>query len=279
MTDRLQFDEDEKTNKLACKEPKCMLDRPPCQSGERKLTEEEVVVAKQELINTSFLKLQYPKVVRIRRDPPLGQQNYYMFTFTPSKGATPDSDGCFGAMKFRGSFATPKEAEEWAENIIRNSDSYNENIIGYVGTDFPLTVDSKYCLSTKEVDVRTKMDNVARDNIKHQRETDKKEMEEIQDRRRQLLADTTEAKHQSTDDLEYYTTLRVKRANIRIMQEECEKKLKECGKILKKTTEEINKLDQTNPEYKQQYKAKYQSAVDAVGGADENSSKIIEYMK
>jgi hypothetical protein len=202
-----------------------------------------------------------------------------MFTFTPSQGATPDSEGCFGSMKIRGTFATPKEAEEWAENIIRNSDSYNENIIGYVGADFPLTVDSKYCLSTKEVDVRTKMDTIAKENIKHQREVDKKEMEEIQERRRQLLADTTEAKAQSTDDIEYYTTLRVKRANIRIMQEECEKKLKECAKILKKTTAEINAMDESHPEYAKEYEAKYRSALDAVGGSDANSNKMIQYMK
>lgn len=277
MSERIQFTEEEHQNKLSSSEPQCMKDRQQCESGTRHLTEEEIKLAKIELINTNYVNLNFPKTIRIRRDPPLAQQNYYMFAFTPSKGATPDADGCFGVMKFRGSFPTPKEAEEWAENLIRNNDSYNENIIGYVGTDFPLTVDSKYCLSTKEIDIRTKMDTVVRDNIKSQRENDKKEMEEVQERRRQLLADTSETKEQSTDDLDYYTTIRVKRANIRMLQEECEKKLKECGKILKKTNEEINKLDETHPEYKKEYQTKYQNAVDAVGG--DSNNKLIDYMK
>ena len=278
MAERIQFTDEVQQNKLASLEPQCMRDRPPCQPGTRNLTEEEVETAKKELINSSYLKLDFPRVVRVRRDPPLSQQNYSLFTFVPSKGARPDADGCFGVMKFRGSFPTPKEAEEWGENLIRGTDSYNENIIGYVGSDFPLTLDPKYCLSTKEVDVRTKMDTVARDSIRAQRENDKKEMEEVQERRRQLLADTSETKQEAVDDLDYYVTLRVKRANIRMLQEECEKKLKECGKILKKTTSEINKLDDDHPEYQKEYQAKYKTALDAIGG-NATDNKMIEYMK
>jgi len=278
MSDRINFAQEVQSNKLASIEPQCMRDRPSPLPGTRPLTEDEVDQAKKDLINTSFLKLEFPKVVRTRRDPPISQQNYTVWNFVPAKGARPDADNCFGVMKQRGNFPTPKEAEEWCENLIRGTDSYSENIIGYVGCDFPLTVDSKYCLSTKEVDVRTKMDTIARDSIRSQRENDKKEMEEIQERRRVLLSDTSEVKETSTDDLDYYVTLRVKRANIRMLQEECTKKLKECSKILSKTTSEINKLDDQHPSYAKEYQAKYKSALDAVGG-DSNGSKMIEYMK
>jgi ABC-type dipeptide/oligopeptide/nickel transport system ATPase component len=67
-------------------------------------------------------------------------------------------------------------------------------------------------------------------------------------------------------------------SEIRIMQEECDKKLKECAKILKKTTSEISKLDDQHPEYQKEYEAKYKSALDAIGG-NENNNKMIEYMK
>jgi len=278
MSDRLHFKDEIHQNRVATSEPQCMRDRPDCKPGSRNLTEEEVEVAKKELVNTSFLQLGFPRNIRIRRDPPLAQQNYCLFTFTPSSEATPDKDGCFGVMKFRGSFPTPREAEEWAENLIRGVDSYNENIIGYVGTDFPLTVDSKYCLSTKEVDVRSKIDNVVKDNIRSQRENDKKEMEEIQDRQRQLLADTSESKQECVDDLDYYITLRVKRANIRMLQEECEKKLTECAKILKKSTVEINEMDERHPDYIKEYQSRYKNALDAIGGETHNN-KLLEYMK
>lgn len=278
MSDRINFAEEVQENRLATLEPQCMRDRSDPLPGTPQLSNEQVDQAKRDLINTDFLKLSFPKVVRTRKDPSIAQQNYYVMTFVPSKGARPDADGCFGVMKQRGNFPTPKEAEEWCEVLIRGTDSYNENVIGYVGCDFPLTMDPKYCLSTKEVDVRTKMDTVARDSIRSQRENDKKEMEEIQDRRRQLLADTSEEKETAIDDLDYYVTLRVKRANIRMMQEECTKKMKECAKILTKTTSEINKMDEDHPQFVKEYTAKYRSALDAIGG-DTNGSKMIDYMK
>jgi hypothetical protein len=278
MSDRIHFTEEVQQNKLASREPQCLRDRPKPLSGTPPMTEEQAAVATKELTNSSYLKLKFPRVVRTRRDPPLANQNFYMFTFVPSKEARPDSDGCFGVMKQRGTFSTPTEAEEWAENIIRNTDSYSENIIGYVGADFPLSVDSKYCLSTKEVDVRTKMDTISRDNIRAQRENDKKEMEEVQERRRNLLADTEQSKAEVTNDLEYYTTLRVKRANILMLQEECENKLKECSKIHATTTSEIEELDEKFPEYIKEYESKYKIALDAIGGTA-GDNKMLEYMK
>jgi hypothetical protein len=276
-TDRSVFTDDVHQNKLANLEPQCMRDRPVCNSGAKHLTEEEMEVAKKELINSEYTKLTFPKTVRLRTDPPLANQAYYMFTFVPSKNATPDSDGCFGVMKFRGSFPTPREAEEWGENLIRNVDSYHENIIGYVGREFPLTLESKYCLSTKEVDIRTKMDSVSRENIKSHRENDKREMEEIQERQRQLLDDTK--KDCEAEDLESYIQLRVKIASARMLREECEKKIKECNKSLKNMVKEVDRLDESFPEYKEEYKAKYKSAMEAIGSGGGDTDKMISYMK
>ena len=277
--DKIVFSDEVRTNRLAKTEPQCMRDRPPVDQSQPLLTNEQVEVAKKELTNDSFVRLQFPRVVRARVDPPLAQQNYCVFTFVPSKDAKPDNDGCFGVLKIRGTFPTPSEAEEFSERVIRTVDSYNENIIGYVGREFPLTLDDKFCLSTKEVDIRTKMDKIAVDNIKSQREMDKKEMEELQEKRKELLSDTTDKKEVVIDDIEYYTQLRVKRANLRMLQEECEKKIKECGRILKKTTSEINELDDKHPQYKNEYEEKYKRAVDAIGTDNAESSKMIQYMK
>ena len=278
-SDRLNFSTDTQNNQLSTLEPACMKNRQPLNQGAPKLSEEQVEEAKKQLINKSYINLEFPKVLRLRNDPPLAQQNYYLFTFRPAQGATPDKDGCFGVMKFRGAFPTPQEAEEWAEKIIRDVDSYNENLIGYVGREFPLTDSNKYCLTTKEVDVRTKLDTIARNSIKNQREQDKKEMEEIQERRRQLLADTTETKETSIDDLDYYIQIRVKRGNLRMIQEECEKKIKECGKLIKKTTAEISELDEKHPEYKEEYELRYKNSLESIGADKASESKMIKYMK
>ena len=253
------------------KVPLCMVIeklRTVLKSSAPHLTDEETDKAMKELFNPAFANLEFPRVMRTRIDPPLAQQNFCVFTFTPSVGAQADKDGCYGALRVRGTFPSVQDAEEWSENLVRNHDSFHENMVGFVGRDFPLTADSKYCTKTKEVDIR----------MKQQRESDKREMEEIQERQKQLLADTTEAKEISYDDVEYYTSLRVKRANVRILQEECEKKLKDCGKILKKTNDELFELDEKFPEYQKQYEEKYKNALNAIGGQTENN-KMIEYMK
>ena len=237
------------------------------------LTDEETDKAMKELFNPSFANLDFPRVMRTRIDPPLAQQNFCVFTFTPSVGAQPDKDGCYGALRIRGTFPSVQDAEEWSENLVRNVDSYHENMVGFVGRDFPLTADSKYCTKTKEDDIRMKLDN-----IKQQREQEKREMEEIQERQKQLLADTTEKQEISYDDIEYYTSLIVKRGNVRILQEECEKKLKDCAKILKKTNQDIFELDEKFPDYQKEYEEKYKNALDAIGG-DTQNNKMIEYMK
>jgi hypothetical protein len=263
------------------KVPLCMVIeklRGVVKSSAPHLSDEETEKALKELFNPSFANLEFPRVMRQRVDPPLAQQNYHVFAFTPSIGAQPDKDGCYGALRVRGTFSSVQDAEEWSENIVRNHDSFHENMVGFVGRDFPLTSDSKYCTKTKEVDIRMKLDNVSRDNIKQQREEEKREMEEIQERQKQLLSDTTEAKEMCYDDIEYYTSLRVKRANVRILKEECEKKLKDCEKITLKTNQELCDLDERFPEYKKQYEEKYMNALDAIGGQTENN-KMIEYMK
>lgn len=273
-----QLSEQTKNNKLTNSIPLCMLERNKLTNSSSPLNVDELENAKTELINKSFVNLEFPRVQRLRNDPPLSQQNYFVFCFTPSLTSQPDKDGCFGTMKIRGTFASVQEAEEWSENLLRNVDSYHENLIGYVGRDFPVTLDSKYCNSTKEVDIRMKLDNVARENIKQQREQEKREMEEIQERQKQLLSDTTETKQMSFDDIEYYTSLRVKRANVRILQEECENKIKECTKVLTKTNQDISELDEKNPEFQKEYEEKYKVALDAIGGETQNN-KMIEYMK
>lgn len=281
--DRIQFTDETSSNRLSTYEPACIRDKKDSQKlsfGAPVLNDEEAVPAKEALLNKSFINLDFPKKLRMRVDPALPQQNFCLFTFTPSKGAAPDADGCFGVIKQRGNFATDRDADEWGEHIIRTVDSINENLIGRVGQDFPLTMENKYCEQTKEVDIRMKMDDIARGKVKAQRDQDKKEMDEIQSRQKELLADTSEKKEVSFDDIEYYTQLRVKRGNIRTLQEECQKKMKECSKILDKTNKEIHSLDDKHPSFEKEYESKYKAALDSVGGTgSEQSKKMIDAMR
>jgi hypothetical protein len=242
------------------------------------LTDAESVKASASLINKTFVEMDFPKKVRFRVDPPIPQQHYCVHTFVPSKGAKPDSDGWYGIVKCRGTTNTEHEAVERCENIIRFSDSYNENDIALVGHEFPLTENSRYTGKVSEVDIRSKMDKIAREKVVEEKKKESKEMKDMQERQKLLLADTTEHKEISIDDLDYYTQLRVKRANLRMIQEECERKIRDCGKLIKKTTSELNDLDEKHPEYQKEYEDKYRRALEAIGG-DSHNNPIIDYMK
>ena len=69
------------------KVPLCMVIeklRTVLKSSAPHLTDEETENAMKELFNPSFASLEFPRVMRTRVDPPLAQQNFCVFTFTPS---------------------------------------------------------------------------------------------------------------------------------------------------------------------------------------------------
>src|SRR3989344_5398780 len=181
---------------LAKEEPDCMkkLQSVEVDPTSNSLSKEEYVEAKTELVKNNYTKLKFPKILKSRADPPLNGQIYHLHSFIPSPEAKPDKDGCFGVIKFRGSFPNMQDANERSELLIRTIDSYNDIFIGFVGKNFPLTLRSDFCLETQEIDVRNKVDEIEKENIKKQREKEQKDIEDIQERERKLLSQNKETK-------------------------------------------------------------------------------------
>jgi len=262
-------------------EPNCIKEvhaSQPLTPSTPPLTAPQLAIAKKELINTAFTELDYPKVARLRVDPPRPGQRYCTYVFLPSKEAKPDSDGCYGTIKFRGSDPDPVSATKYSEMIIRDVDSYNENIIGFVGHEMPLCLDKKFVAHEKEVDVRAKVNEIAKEAVNERRKQEQKEMDDILQRQQELLADTTEKKTISHDDLNAYIELRVKRANLRMVLAESEKRAKECGKLIQKTSFQIGELDEKFPQHQKDYMAKYKHALETVG-APIQDNPMIKYMQ
>jgi hypothetical protein len=260
--------------------PQCMIDRfnntevdPICVP----LTKSEFKEAKQELLKDSFSKFKFPRIYKSRVDPQINGQQYSLHSFIPAKGATPDKDGVFGIFKNRGNFNTLNEANEHSELLIRSIDSVNEIFIGFCGKEFPLTMNSNWCSETKEIDVKNKLDEVAKAKYKEQREKEQKDMDEIQERQKKLLSDNKEMKQESKDDLDYYIMLRVKYANLKLSLEELKSKVKNVDELLEKSKVEIKEMTEKHPEHKEQYMAKYKNALDSSGISTE-SNPLIKYM-
>jgi len=241
------------------------------------LTKDQVKTASKILLKKNYVKLEFPRVNKLRRDPRLDRQEIFLFTFIPSAQASADKDGVFGCIKMRGNFPSVEEADEYAEKLLVN-DSYNEILYGRVGVEMPLSLDPNYCENTKEIDIRARQDAIARSFLKKKRDEENKEKEEIMDRQKALLEDTKETKEKTYDDLEFYTTLKTKYANVRYMLDEHDKKKVELETIRDKSRAEIVALDKSYPDYSKSYKKKYEDACKA-SGIDLKSNPLVKYME
>jgi hypothetical protein len=270
-------EEFENSNKLT-QDVSCIADlKKMCDPSSPNLTEEETKQVKREICNNQFLLMQYPRRSKFRVDPDLPGQNYALISFIPSKDAKPDAEGCFGVVKVRGTFSTVADAEKWAENIIRHYDSYSDIDFVRVGHDFPMMIDNSiFVSSTREIDVRKKVEETVKEGIKKKKEEDKKAMEEIQERQERLLNN----KEEKTDieDLDYYTQLRVKKANAQHMMDECRKRIGECQDVIEATNNQIHDLDTKFPSYKEEFVAKYRHALESIG-SDAKQNPLIKYME
>lgn len=241
------------------------------------LTDEQVNTALNVLYDTGITD-KFPKVDRMYADPIYNNQQYCIHSFVPAKGATPDDHGVFGFMKCRGSFHSIEEANERAEFLIRNVDSYHPIQTGYSGRPFPVCVDTKkFVQETHEVDIRKKAVDTISEDIKQKRIQEKKEMEEIKEREKKLLETTGD--DYEPEPMEKYTTLHVKKANLVYTYIKTKEKLEEMKSHIQKAYKEIREMDEESSEYKKQYYDKYKSARKQAGLPEEEvGDNFMKYM-
>lgn len=253
-----------------------VTDKVPKLTQHRDLTESEVQEAKKELVNSKFINFKFPKVTRLDVDPQVSNQNYFVSSFIPSKGAVPDKDGIFGLFKMRGAFSHEYEAQAHCENIIAKIDSNNELTIGYPGKWFPITSDDKF-YSINEVSQKEAMDSTVREFKKKKRQQELQEIQEIEKRRQELYNDTKNTKENCIDDLDVYITLRTKRATLRQYTEDLSKRLAQLHEQIKEQTKEIEGLDKQYPTYNADFIKKYTEQLKQIG-TDIKDSPLLKYM-
>ena len=239
------------------------------------LTQEQLESAKQ-LKNTQFLQLEFPRTRRVRVDPEINNQHFALISFVPSSGATPDSDGCFGVAKVRGVFPTVDEADEWANNLIRNFDSYAEIDFVPVGREFPVMADNMiYVRETREVDVRKILDKTTKEYLDKKREQEKQQIEEIKQRQKELQE---LPKEEDKDSIDYYIKLRVKRATSLMRKDEARNVMNQCNNVIDATGVELNEVEEKHPEFAKKYLEQYETALKE-SGIKPADNPLIKYMK
>jgi hypothetical protein len=193
----------------------------------------------------------FPQINRKLVDPiKNGDPRFALFSFIPTAGATPDKDGVFGVAKIRGAFYTSKEADARAEEIISNVDSTNSIFTCFIGVPFALVPRGK-AIDTTEIDLKNKTEKTISENIRIKRNAEKKEMEEIEERRADLLADVSK---EPTDE-DTYIEQRVKLAHLRYLIIEHKAKLKECEEAELKVRDKLREMPKDFEEtYMDRYK-------------------------
>lgn len=240
------------------------------------LTEKELTEAVKELSVTSFVQ-RFPQIERRLADPPIDQQRIGLISFVPAKGVTPNEHGVYGFAKLRGNYANENEANERAELLIRNIDSYHQIYHTYVGRPFPLTTTSEYSKEVTKVELDKEMKTAISEDVKKKRDKEARDIEEIKNRERELLEDVKKDPEENKDD--YYTTLRVKKAQLVWTYAETEKKLQQMAGSIAKARYEIEQLDKSNPDLKDTYYNKYMDARKQAGLTVEKVAADQSFMK
>lgn len=246
------------------------------QANHRPLSDEELGEAKKVLVRD----LRFPQIDRRYCDPALHDQKIALFSFIPSKGATPDADGFYGMAKIRGVFPNEEMANERAENLIREHDSYHEIFHTYVGRPFPVTNKSGHEHELKTIDVRNKTVRLISEDILSKKREEEKEVRDMQEREQQLLTESKRAKEDLPEDpYDVYITNQVKRAQLIWTYKETMTKCDQMKDLIRTTNRQIADAETSNPEYRDQYKEKYMKArLDAGISDKQDEESFIKYL-
>lgn len=222
---------------------------------------DEVVAAVNEQHDKNYIN-KFRKEERVYADPSINMQNFGLISFIPAKGAKPNDNGIYGFAKLRGNYASELEADQQAENIIRNVDSYHKVYTTYVGRPFPLTLESTFSSDHKEIDIRKDMVDSISSDIKSKKQEEKRQIKEVKEQKENLLKDVEK---EDEDPYDVYIALKVKNAQLSWTYLEHRSKMIEIEEIIKKTRVEVSELETCNPEYKASFLEKYISAREKTG--------------
>lgn len=225
--------------------------------------------------------IRFAQVEQHYADPPQFNQKITLVSFIPSKGARPDKDNIYGMMKVRGVYATEDEANERAEFLIRNVDSYHEIYHCHVGRPFPITTSEVFSDEIKTIDIKQKTTDIISEDILTQKKNDRQQIDEIKQKEKALLDESKRAQNnEPADPFETYITEQVKRAQLLWTYVETKKKMVTMKENIEKASSMIDASDAEHPDFYQKYKERYYLARKEAGlpedGTDENS--FIKYL-
>ncbi len=245
-------------------------------NNEVKLNDEQINNAIKELHMDMSNK--YPVFDKYYRDPLYKSQVYVLTSFVPSKDAIPDKEGVFGILKIRGVFPNLNKCKKRTRYLLSEVDSYHKYRTSLVGNPIPICLnDKKYVQETKEIDIKKKIVNVTSEEIKKQREYEKKEMKDMKEREKNMLKQSDKVKQgehvpEYNTDEDKYTMLKVKKAQLIFTYLETKNKMKQMKNSIVEAEKEIADMDQQDSSLVSKYKQRYLDAADKVNIPEDDES-------
>jgi len=255
-----------------------MLSKTIVNPNRNNLTDDELHQAKNNLLKDTLL---FPQSVKSINDPIILSQEYGLVSFTPSKDARPNAHGIYGVLKLRGNFPTTQEAQTYAEQLVRNHDSYNEIYTVKVGTSVPLTKESHFVEETDLIDLNEQVNSIVSSDVKEKRKQEQKEIKVIKEREKKLLQENKEilSGDYKQDPLENYIMVRVKKAQLMWTLIENRKRIvNDLIPVIQKVKQEIKDLDKLHPEFDKLYYERYKEARESVGLKDQDSMSYDNFL-
>ena len=135
---------------------------------------------------------------------------------------------------------------------------------------------NSYSAETKEIDIRKQMTESISKSVKDKKLNEKKEIEEIKERQKNLLEETSQ---EHVDPYEEYIEKKVKLAQLSWTYLEHINKLKEIRGIINKTRKYISDADEENPSFSKKYFQKYMETRKKAGFKDDGKELETSFMK
>lgn len=181
-----------------------------------------------------------------------------------------------GVAKIRGAFFTSLEAEQKAEEIIKDVDSTNSIFTCLIGTPFPLVTEG-FSDELNEVDLQNQTEHTISQNVREKRRKDQKEMNELKQQQDELMQDVT--MDPAAKEEENYVTNRVKLAALKNEIASHENKIKECINLKNNCAKLLLDMKSKNPEYEETYMEKYITARKNANIPDDDEEGLMKFMR
>lgn len=195
----------------------------------------------------------YTKADRKFADPPVRGQNYALFSFQPTKGATPDNNGIYGFIKIRGAYNRLEDVEEKSKELIQYFSAHQLFAVE-VGTPTPLKkrLENKDMITEIEHPDANHDMNVYSDLVRDQTTKEKQQIEEIKRKTEELKADVQKGPDDK-EPIQRYLELVQKRATAAYVYTQHREKLAEYKTVVLATRKQITDMDKQYPNLKNEY--------------------------